>query len=114
MNAQLPLFDAAASTRAKEPRTRQDAIKAAFARADESFREAYRAFVLQYADTHAEWIGEDVSAAYKRDRHNLLPREWRAVGHIYQQLIKSGQIERTGKYRERGQGSPSAIYRRVK
>lgn len=89
---------------------RQPMIDAALDHADEMFKESYRAFALSYAASHVDFIGEDISTAYKTTRLPQ-PREWRAVGGLFQKLIRQGLFEPTGAYRMRANHTPTAVYR---
>lgn len=112
----MPLFDTQSVAVAEMPReeSRQSQIDAAFDHADTAFKEEYTAFALLYAASHKDFTGEDVSEAYRRNRTLPQPREWRAIGGIYQRLIRQRLIEPTREYRLRANKTPTAVYRLVK
>jgi hypothetical protein len=95
----LPLFDNTPSPAFVPPspaQTREEAMKAAFAHADERFRTEYRAFILRFAERNETFIAEECCHSYRSDPRNPLPRDWRASGGIFQSLLKQGLLEQVG------------------
>lgn len=91
---------------------RQAQIDAAFEHADEEFIERYTRFARAYASIYPDFIAGEVTAAFEKKHFKLSPRQKKALGGVYQRMLKSGEIVATGGYRKRDQGNPSAIYRR--
>lgn len=111
MSQAMPLFENVQAVPLSGPAIpREQAIKAAMANAGSKFIEEYTAFALLYAASHEDFIGEDITREWMRQKRPC-PREWRAVGGIFQGLVKRGIFEKTHEYRSRENGSPSAVYR---
>ena len=88
---------------------RQPIIDRALDNADERFKQEYLALLMEFVRSGQDFIAQDV-----RDRWTALgkpkPREWRAIGGMYQKLIHAQKVEIVG-YRKRDQGSITAVYR---
>lgn len=106
---------AVAPSERPNPKTlRAKKIQQAFANSDAAFREAYKQFLLAFADLHETFIVEDVTLAYKKSK-NIQPRDFRAAGGIVTRMIAAGEIRETGSYRNSViRCSPMMVYTKGK
>lgn len=109
MSEQPQLFDIRRETVDVCANPRQSVIDSTLEKADEEFKERYLEVLMEFVRSGQEFIGEMVQVAYKC-RRLPPPKNWRAVGGIYQRLIRKGVIEVVG-YGKRNQGNPSPKYR---
>lgn len=113
MNAQQTLFTIPERQADTPLKRRRDAMKAAMRKAGEPFREAFRAFVLEYLQ-NGPADGETIRAAYLATR---LPRPqsgWQSVGGIYARLRREGLIQEVGKKRSEVWGNDLSVIALVK
>lgn len=89
------------------PQVRKEAIQRAFDFAGDAWKEAYRDFILAYAETHSEFIAEDISLSYQKDSSNPMPnKDFRASGGIFLKLVREGKLKRIGYGQSRLRGVP--------
>lgn len=116
---QLSLFNGHGSSPlpATAGNPRQEFIDAALKNVDKAVRECYKAFAVEYAGTVVDFIGQDVTDAYKASRTTIKPAprksksEWRFVGGTIQGLVSKGIFIETGETRDRNNGDPTPVYR---
>lgn len=108
---QPQLFDAVESVPLAGPteNPRQGFIDAAARNADIAFKQKYTALLMEFVRSGKEFIGEMVQDEYRK-RRLPEPRNWRAVGAMYQRLVRNGVIVRVG-YGKRNQGNITAAYK---
>lgn len=94
------------------PRAKQ--IKAAFAKCDASFLALYEAFLFWHGATHTDFIANEVTTAFEQKHYKLSPSQKKALGGMYQGLLRREKIEKVNGSRERDQGNLSQIYRMKK
>ncbi len=96
----------------QQPHPRAEQIELAFVHADDDFIEKYTRFVIVFADVHFDFIAGEVTEQFEKRHFKLDDRQKKALGGLYQRLLKSGEIVKTGTYRSRNQGNASAVYAR--
>lgn len=113
---QTSLFDTAPAFVPPPPASthpRAEQIERAFERASDEMVERYEAIIRVVGDVRDDFIAGDITDRYEQRYGKLEDHEKKALGGLYQRLIKSGVIEKTGKHRARNQGNLTAVYRLV-
>lgn len=90
---------------------RQPQIDRAFEKAEQAFLDQYENFLLTTAAFHPGFIAGEITEAYVKRHGAISIKQKKALGGLYQRLMNRGLIEKTGGYRARNQGNPSAIYK---
>lgn len=89
---------------------RNEAREAAYAAADEQWREEYTRHILQYLASHDDGTAEDIREAYTGPQ---TPNSQRASGQIFLKLRRAGRIRMVGSRKSRLYGNLITIYRLV-
>lgn len=98
MQQQLSLFDTTApQTQPTKPINKRFAVmKATEDKANERWRAAYEAFILQFAETHQNFSAEEIRLAYSQDSSQPQTHAQQASGGIFQRLVKQGKLKKSG------------------
>lgn len=92
-------------------RERRKAMDAAFAAADERWREEYTAFVLRFLVCYGRATAETIRLAYEaRPELPQTSKSKRASGAIFTQLRRMGRIREVGRELSRKYGNGLAVY----
>lgn len=90
---------------------RQEEIERAFEKATALVLERYEAVIRTYGSVMTDFIAGDITDHYEKKWGQLSKHDKKALGGLYQRLMKRGVIVKTGEYRARNQGNASAVYR---
>ncbi len=118
MTEYLPLFEAMGLPPVKTPAwaqtpSRQTFIDEALERQKAEFREAFRAFLRAYTNTHEGFLAADVITAYRASNHPQPIKDFRCVGGIFQAAINRGELRSIGTRKAAdGTGRNMDAYRR--
>jgi len=90
---------------------REAEIQRAMERASELVLERYEAVLRSLGSVLVDFIAGDVTERYEAKYGPLAAHDKKALGGLFQRLMRSGVIEKTGEYRARNQGNAAAVYR---
>lgn len=97
----LPLFDRVqqlAAVPATDPlKEREAARDAAFAHADDRWKEEYTAFILRFLGANGPATAENIRTAYESTNLPQTSKSKRASGAIFVTLKREGKIRKVGK-----------------
>lgn len=92
---------------------RAEQIERAFERASEFMVEHYEQIMQTVGSVRDDFTAGDITERYEQRHGKLSDHDKKALGGVYQRLLKRGVIEKTGKHRARNQGNLCAVYKLI-